>query len=197
MALPEGSERASAASDRRTFLTRSLGVAAGVTGTVVTAAAFAAPASATSTGSNRIQSTQDAWRFCTKCYTLYYWGYPTDGVCPAGGAHSAQGFNFILPYDVPETPNQQRNWRFCTKCFSMYFWGYPTDGVCPAGGAHTAQGFNFCLPHDISETSTRQANWRFCTKCFVMFYYGYPTNGRCAAGNAHSAQGYNFVLSHY
>jgi hypothetical protein len=27
-------------------------------------------------------------------------GYPTKGVCPAGGTHLAQGFNFVLPHAV-------------------------------------------------------------------------------------------------
>ncbi|MFI8522664.1 hypothetical protein ACIGEZ_33460, partial [Streptomyces sp. NPDC085481] len=124
---------------RRSFLTRAVGVTAGLAGAALTTGVFAAPASAAPSGA---QATQNNWRFCQKCFAMYFWGYPTDGVCPAGGAHSAQGFNFILPYDVPETPTAQRNWRFCQKCFAMYFWGYPTDGVCPAGGAHSAQGFN-------------------------------------------------------
>ncbi|HEY8984587.1 MAG TPA: hypothetical protein VIU15_34065 [Streptomyces sp.] len=175
---------------RRAFLARTLGVSAGV----VAVGAFTAPAVA---AAPTIRATQDRWRFCNKCFALYFWGYPTDGVCPAGGAHYAQGYNFILPYDIPETPTAQQYWRFCTKCFSMYFWGYhPTEGVCPSGGAHAAQGYNFVLNHDVPETPTAQQYWRFCDKCFSMFFWGYSTNGVCPAGSSHRAQGYNFVLTH-
>src|SRR5262245_16099295 len=41
--------------------------------------------------------TQDEWRRCTKCNTLYFNGYRDRGRCPAGGVHSgAQLTNFIL-----------------------------------------------------------------------------------------------------
>ena len=36
------------------------------------------------------------WRYCSKCSSLFYNGFPTKGHCPAGGAHFAQGFNFGL-----------------------------------------------------------------------------------------------------
>ncbi len=32
---------------------------------------------------------QNNWRFCSKCYGLWFNGLPTNGVCPAGGAHIA------------------------------------------------------------------------------------------------------------
>jgi hypothetical protein len=32
---------------------------------------------------------QNNWRFCTKCYCLWWNGNPTNGVCPAGGEHLA------------------------------------------------------------------------------------------------------------
>ncbi|WP_432019270.1 hypothetical protein [Streptomyces sp. 1222.5] len=181
-------------SSRRTFLGRAAG-ALGVVATVGLATPSAARAA--ETGSEGVLAEQDRWRFCQKCFVMFYWGYPADGVCPAGGAHSAQGYNFVLPYNVPETPTAQRNWRFCERCYSMFWYGYPTNGRCAAtGSGHVMQGYDFVLPHDISETSTRQRNWRFCQKCFVMFYWGYPTDGVCPSGGAHSAQGYNFVLPH-
>ncbi|MER5352332.1 hypothetical protein ABT093_18630 [Kitasatospora sp. NPDC002551] len=185
--------RSATGSGRRTFLRGAVGVTAlGLVGAAGAVRAEAAPAP----GQARLNATQNNWRFCQKCFVMFFWGYPSDGVCPAGGAHSAQGYNFILPYDVPETATAQRNWRFCQKCYSMFFWGYPSDGVCPAGGAHSAQGFNFVLPHDVPETPTQQRNWRFCQKCYSMYFWGYPTDGVCPAGGAHSAQGYNFALPH-
>ena len=90
---------------------------------------------------------QDQWRFCGKCDGMFFDGSPDKGRCPAGGAHQANGFNFVLPHDVPETPSAQKNWRFCGKCHGMFFDGFPNKGRCPGGGAHQANGFNFVLPH--------------------------------------------------
>jgi hypothetical protein len=74
---------------------------------------------------------------------MFFDGFPTSkGVCPSGGAHSAAGFNFVLPHDVS---GEEPNWRFCDKCNVMFFDGTASKGVCPAGGGHNAQGFNFVL----------------------------------------------------
>jgi len=32
---------------------------------------------------------QNNWRFCTKCYCLWWNGYSGNGVCAAGGQHDA------------------------------------------------------------------------------------------------------------
>jgi hypothetical protein len=32
---------------------------------------------------------QNNWRFCSKCYCLWFNGLSNTGVCPAGGGHSA------------------------------------------------------------------------------------------------------------
>ena len=43
---------------------------------------------------------QNNWRFCNKCYTLWWNGRPDNGHCPAGGAHEGTGsWNFYLPAD--------------------------------------------------------------------------------------------------
>ena len=104
--------------------------------------------------------TQDNWRFCTKCYSLFWYGYSTAGVCPGGGAHSplegnspthaGTSWDFALPIASTSAPNPspgggggsspagtQGNWRFCTKCYSLFWYGYSTAGVCPGGGAHS------------------------------------------------------------
>jgi hypothetical protein len=89
------------------------------------------------------------WRFCEKCNAMFFNGFPAKGVCAAGGSHSAQGLNFVLPHDLASNLGQP-DWRFCDKCTSMFFDGYPTKGVCAAGGGHRAQGFNFVLPYTNS-----------------------------------------------
>lgn len=139
------------------------------------------------------ESIQSDWRYCEKCQSLFFDGYEKKGICPAGGAHQAQGFNFLLTHDVP-APGQDQ-WRFCDKCQVLFFNGYEkTKGVCSAGGAHNAQGFNFVLLHD--SPARGQAQWRFCEKCNALFFNGRPPKGTCPAGGAHSAAGYNFVLAH-
>jgi hypothetical protein len=139
---------------------------------------------------------QGEWRFCHKCNDLFFNGFPAKGTCSAGGGHEASGFNFLLPNNVPESANAQKNWRFCHKCNAMYFDGFATKGHCPAGGAHEAAGLNFVLPHDLPASPTAQAAWRFCRKCNAMYFDGFTTKGRCAAGGAHEAAGFNFVLPH-
>ena len=134
-------------------------------------------------------SAQRDWRYCDKCQAMFFDGYPTKGVC-AGGAHNAQGFNFMLPHDVPG-PGQP-DWRYCEKCQTMFYDGYPTKGVCAAGGIHRAEGFNFALPHDVPGPG--QPNWRYCERCQSMFFDGFPGKGVCPAGGGHRAQGFNFVL---
>jgi hypothetical protein len=151
--------------------------------------------------SSETQSVQADWRFCQKCQSMFFDGYPAKGVCPAGGDHSAAGYNFVLPHDVSGLG--QADWRFCQKCQSLFFDGYPTKGVCPAGGAHNAAGYNFVLAHDDTgwarlrkARQPAQTDWRFCQKCQSMFFDGYPAKGVCPAGGGHSAARYNFVLAH-
>ena len=45
---------------------------------------------------------QDQWRFCDKCFGMFFDGAPNT-VCPAGDRHHAQGFMFTLPFGDPET----------------------------------------------------------------------------------------------
>jgi hypothetical protein len=159
----------------------------------VSAESTAAPVGAKETASDARPAAEDSaqagWRYCQKCESMFFDGYPTKGVCPAGGAHSAAGYDFVLPHDI-SGPGQP-DWKFCQKCQSMFFDGYPTKGVCPAGGAHSAAGYNFVLPH---VSGPGQADWKFCQKCQSLFFDGRPTKGVCPAGGGHEAAGYNFVL---
>lgn len=138
---------------------------------------------------------QAAWRFCAKCHTMFFDGYPTKGQCPAGGGHAAAGWMFYLPHEHAGPLGGQEQWRFCDKCFSMFWNGDPNNlGRCPAGGSHNAQGYNFFLPHD--HNGPGQDQWRFCDKCRVMFWNGEANKGMCTAGGGHNAQGFNFKLDY-
>ena len=135
---------------------------------------------------------QPDWRFCGKCFGMFFNGYPTKGQCPAGSAHEASGYIFMLPHDTAG-PGQPE-WRFCSKCFGMFFAGIGAPrGLCPTGGEHTPDGYNFVLPYDGPFQGQR--DWRYCDKCRGMFY-DYPPQGVCPAGGGHHPSGYNFVLPH-
>ncbi len=82
---------------------------------------------------------------------LFFDGDPNNkGTCPGGGGgHTSLGLIFSLPFDLPDTPNHQRDWRFCGKCMSLFFDGDPNNkGTCPAGLAHGSIGLDFSLPHE-------------------------------------------------
>jgi hypothetical protein len=57
---------------------------------------------------------QNNWRFCNKCYGLWWNGYPDNGHCPAGGAHVAVAFggkggswDFVLAADPSAYPGPE------------------------------------------------------------------------------------------
>lgn len=39
---------------------------------------------------------QNDWRFCDKCFGLFFLPHNADGKCPAGGNHHAHHFNYVL-----------------------------------------------------------------------------------------------------
>ena len=44
---------------------------------------------------------QNQWRFCGKCFAMFYDGYASKGVCAADKqGHVAQGYDFALPHDL-------------------------------------------------------------------------------------------------
>lgn len=45
-----------------------------------------------------VPSTQAEWRYCRKCFVMFYNGFASRGVCNAGGEHAPEGFNFVLPH---------------------------------------------------------------------------------------------------
>ncbi len=96
---------------------------------------------------------QKDWEFCVKCNGMFFNGYPDKGKCPTGGGHQhhPEAYRFILPHNIAETPNAQKDWEFCVKCNGMFFNGYPDKGKCPAGGGHQhhPEAYRFVLPHPI------------------------------------------------
>jgi len=89
---------------------------------------------------------QPLWRFCQKCHVMFYDGFPGKGTCAFGGAHSAYGYDFVLPHDRPGNAARQAEWRWCKKCYAMFWNGWQQKGKCPGGSGHEAYGYNFVLP---------------------------------------------------
>lgn len=158
---------------------------------------------------------QPNWRFCHKCFGMFYDGDPQGrkGRCPAGDAHVAHGLNFVLHYDHTRRQplpgrDSQYEWRFCSKCSGMFFAGTGGNplGQCPVvvrtrdfvDSKHVPYGFIFGLPHD-HPGNAGQPDWRFCHKCFGLFYDD-PRNankGRCPAdnrGHVRASNSFNFQL---
>lgn len=148
-----------------------------------------------------VDKRRDGWRFCTKCNVMFS-TKTNNGVCAAGGNHSAAGYYFRLPYDQVASASIQSNWLACRACQALFFWGFSGKGKlgrCPAtkqGHLRDPDDLKYTLTHDVPGTAIAQNNWRFCGRCFAMFFDGFPTKGVCAAGGSHEAAGYNFVLPH-
>jgi hypothetical protein len=174
---------------RRRFLTLTAGVAAAGTLGAATATADVGV----------LAGQQPDWFFCDKCYVMFYNGYTPKGVCPAGGGHNAQGWNFILPWGLSDGGFNQPEWRYCEKCHGMFWNGQGWKGVCPAGGAHLAQGINFTLPHNYLQLpANSQPDWRYCYDCAGLFFAGYPSKGRCPVPTEHRFRStdFHFMLPH-
>lgn len=161
------------------------------------------------------EGTQPEWRFCPKCFGMFYNGDQRGrkGVCPAGGGHEPQGFNFHLYYSISRRQpaagrDSQFDWRFCAKCFVMFWNGddnrpHGGSGFCPVVeretfDLHWPYGFLFGLPHD-SAANAGQSDWRFCSKCNGLFFDD-PKNsnkGRCPKGSGHvrASNSFNFQLA--
>src|SRR5438132_12377604 len=41
---------------------------------------------------------QGDWRYCDKCFVMFFNGTESYGRCSAGGGHHPQGYQFFLPY---------------------------------------------------------------------------------------------------
>ena|SRR5215204_6069172 len=79
---------------------------------------------------------QDNWRYCNKCQGLFF-GPNSQGVCPAGGAHSnVPSGNYVLINNTPKAVGQP-NWLWCNKCQGLFYRaGSLQGGVCRGGGGH-------------------------------------------------------------
>jgi hypothetical protein len=139
---------------------------------------------------------QPNWRRCKNCFSLFYDGYHTKGLCRTGGEHIAIRENYMLPHDLLVAGSTQNQWQFCANCNCMIYAGYPLGiSSCPAGNLHAPAGYDFVLSHGPSAPGVH--GWRFCKNCETMFYDDDPANkGLCKNGGTHVSDGvgFNFAL---
>jgi hypothetical protein len=145
---------------------------------------FAPPGSAALPNTSFAQ-TQNSWRSCKKCQSLFYG--PFNGPCAGGGTHDATGsWNYSTVYNAQPTGYLQDLWRSCKKCQCLYYSGIP--GACAAGGQHDPTGsWNYQVLFNCPASGVSQDQWASCSKCRVL-YYG-PFKGICPAGGTHDATG--------
>ena len=98
------------------------------------------------------------WRYCSKCFSMFWDGSADKGKCSGGGGHVAQGYKFRLAHDIPGDGKNQASWRFCQKCHVMFYDGFPGKGRCSGGGGHSAYGYIFVLPHDTPPDLSIRSN---------------------------------------
>src|SRR5262249_33381512 len=142
---------------------------------------------------------QPDWRFCDKCYSLFWNGDGRDGVCALDGEpHRAAGFNFQVPFTPGTVAQPDQFWRYCVKCASLFYQG--DQGICPKHLAAPAGGGWYFSPSENVPTSLEwQGSWRRCSKCAGLYFDGYPDNGCCPAdGQGHERWlfGPEYVLPH-
>jgi hypothetical protein len=148
-----------------------------------------------------ILDTQPDWRWCHKCYGLFFAnGQISMGKCPAGGQHDKTGSgNYALAHNSPEYPGQS-DWRWCQKCYGLFFAnGQVSTGKCPVGGQHdkTVSG-NYTLAHEAPAFPSQQSDWRWCNRCYGLFFAnGQSSIGKCPAVGQHEKTiSGNYTLMH-
>jgi hypothetical protein len=144
---------------------------------------------------------QPGWRWCSKCYGLFFSGNPSQGSCPVDrGAHDgATSGAYSVDLDAPHQGGQSA-WRWCAKCQGLFFGGNPTQGRCAAdGAAHYGSGSgDYTLDSEGPTAPTgAQPGWRWCNQCQGLFFAGGSTLGTCPSGGPHGAEGSGaYVVKH-
>jgi len=126
--------------------------------------------------------TQDQWRWCNRCYALFYAGFG-GGVCAGGAGHDPSGSTaYHAPIDdVPE--GAQPGWHWCSRCQSLVY--ADGDGPCFTGDRHDATGSSeYAVPLE-SVPSGAQEGWRWCRSCQCLVYDWSEVKGECPGGGTH------------
>jgi hypothetical protein len=131
---------------------------------------------------------QSGWRWCSKCYALFYGPSKSQTACPAKGTHDDTGsgeYQVVVGDVAPKEANQD-GWRWCNKCHGLWYSG--AGGACGKGGQHDGTGSGKYFMHTASHLGGKcQGSWRWCNKCSSL-HFGKDSKP-CAAGGNHDATG--------
>jgi hypothetical protein len=66
---------------------------------------------------------QNNWRFCSKCFCLWFNGLPTNGVCAAGGSHVAIATSAGPRQDPAAPQGAPASWDYIVIADPVHFPG--------------------------------------------------------------------------
>ena len=83
-------------------------------------------------------SSQDGWRWCSKCQGLFYGPQQASTACPAGGQHiiGAGSFDYDLIDNGFSGTYVQANWNWCVNCRGLFYGPQIYDSRCPSPNAY-------------------------------------------------------------
>ncbi len=97
--------------------------------------------------SSDINSRERNWFTCQKCFTIFYGGRSSQGVCPSGGEHQRGAVELLLNMsDCGDcySENCENDFYFCKNCSCLFYTPDKTKSApCPAGGKHAAENWDF------------------------------------------------------
>jgi predicted phosphodiesterase len=125
---------------------------------------------------------QNGWRFCNKCYSLFFAPNEGKSACPAGGRHDgSKSGHYLLAKDDINAAGQN-GWRLCSKCQGLFFADNAVQSTCPAGGRHEIDSSaTYKVIHNDPEAPGNDS-WRLCSKCQGLFFARTDGLGLCPKG---------------
>lgn len=94
-----------------------------------------------------ISNRERNWFTCMKCFTIFYGGRTSQGVCPAGGEHQRGAVELLFNMsDCSDcyAENCSSDFYFCKNCSCIFYTPDKTKSApCPAGGKHAAENWDF------------------------------------------------------
>jgi predicted phosphodiesterase len=125
---------------------------------------------------------QEGWRFCNKCYGLFFATNEGKSACPAGGKHDgSKSGHYYLAKDDPNAAGQD-GWRLCRKCHGLFFADNAVLSTCPGGGRHeVGSSATYKVIHN-DPNAPGNDSWRLCSKCQGLFFARTDGLGLCPKG---------------
>ena len=97
--------------------------------------------------SDEIVNRERNWFTCMKCFTVFYGGRQSQGVCKAGGEHQRGSVELLLNMtDCSDcySDNCSDQFYFCKNCSSLFYTPDKSKSApCAAGGKHAAENWDF------------------------------------------------------